>query len=92
MGTSNILYIDLVQKNHLVTYNIKYINEFVVHIPQQPIFKMTKSGLFYHDMRHLLKNKDVHIMVNVSRSPIPQVKDNKKVYTAHGIKISDNKR
>ena len=33
---SNILSLGLVQLNHLVTYNIQYGNEFVIHIPQRP--------------------------------------------------------
>ena len=49
---------------------------------------MTKAGLLYHDIRHLLKNKDAHIMVNDSRSPIPQAKDKKKGYINHNIKIA----
>ena len=63
-GTANILSFGLVQKNHPVTYNSKDGNEFVIHSTQRPTFKMTKAGMFYHDMRHLLKNKDAHIMVN----------------------------
>ena len=47
---------------------------------------MNKASMFYHDMRHLLKNKDAHIMVNDSQSPIPQVKEKKKWYTARNIK------
>ena len=53
---------------------------------------MTKSGLFYHDMRHLLKKKDAHIMVKDSHSPIPQVHDKKKVYNARNIKWSGCER
>ena len=69
----------LVQKYHIVTYNNQYGNEFVIHIPQQPIFKMTKAGLFYHVMMNLLKNKkNTHIMVNDSRYPIPQLEEKKK--------------
>ena len=45
-GIANILPLGLVQKNHSVTYNIQDGNEFVIHIPQRPIFKMTKAGLF----------------------------------------------
>ena len=40
-------------------------------------------------MRHLLENKDVHIMVNGSHSHIPQVQDKKKGYTARDIKWAD---
>ena len=43
---ANILYLGLVQKNHIVTYNSQYVNEFDIHIPQQPTFKMTNAGLF----------------------------------------------
>ena len=53
---------------------------------------MTKAGLFYHDMRHLLNNKDMHIMVNDSHSPIPQMQDKKEKYTAHNIKRADRAR
>ena len=63
---ANILSLGLVQKNHPVTYNSQYGNEFVIHSPQRPTFKMTKAGIFYHDMRHILKNKDTHIMVSNS--------------------------
>ena len=72
-GIYNILSLGLIQKNHPVTYNSQYGNEFVIHSPQRPKFKMTKAGLFYHDMRHLLKNKDLHIMMDDSHSPIPHV-------------------
>ena len=91
-GISNIMYLGLVQKNHPATYNNLYGNEFFIHSPQRPIFKMTKAGLFYHDMRHLLKNKDVHILVNNSHSPIPQVQDKTEKYTAHDIKRADHAR
>ena len=40
-------------------------------------------------MRHLLKNKDAHILVNDSHSPIPQVQDKKERYTARDIKRAD---
>ena len=63
-GIDNILYLGLVQKNHPVNYNIRDGNEFVIHSLQWPTFKTTKAGLFYRDMRHLLNNKDAHIMVN----------------------------
>ena len=53
---------------------------------------MTKAGLLYHDIRHLLKNKDAHIMVNDLHSPIPQVQDNKKGYTARNIKRANRVR
>ena len=47
---------------------------------------MTKAGLFYHDMRYLLKNKGVHIMVNDLHYSIPQVQDKKKGYTVRDIR------
>ena len=37
-------------------------------------------------MRNLLNNKYVHIMVNDPHSPIPQVQEKKKIYTARNIK------
>ena len=91
-GIANILSLGLVQKNHPVTYNSRYGNEFVIHSPQRPKFKITKAGIFYHDMRHLLKNKDTHILVNDSHSSIPQVKDKKERYTARDIKRADRAR
>ena len=69
-GVFNISSLGLVQKYHLVTYNSQYENEFVVHISQRPTFKMNKDGIFYHYMMHRLK-KNMHIMVNDSRYPIP---------------------
>ena len=86
---ANILSLVLVQKNHLVTYNSRDENEFVIHSPQRPTFKMTKAGLFYHDISHLLKNKDAHILVNDLHSPIPQVQEKKERYTARNIKRAD---
>ena len=53
---------------------------------------MTKAGLFYYFMRNLLKNKDAHILVNDSNSPIPQVQDKKERYTARDIKCADRAR
>ena len=53
---------------------------------------MTKDGLFNHDMGHLLKNKDAHIMVNDSHSPIPQVQYKNKRYTNRNIKRADRVR
>ena len=53
---------------------------------------MTKSSLFYHDVRHLKKNKDAHILVNDSHSPIPQVQDKKERNTARDIKRADRAR
>ena len=71
-----------------MAYNSQGVNEFVIHVSQRPTFKMTKVGLFYHDMRHLLKNKDAQSIVNDSHSPIPQVQKKNKVYTASNIKWS----
>ena len=70
-GIANILYLCMVNKNHPVTYNSRDVNEFIIHIPQQPTFNMTKAGLFNHDIRHLVKNKYAHIMVNNYDYPIP---------------------
>ena len=89
---SNIPSLGLVQENHLMTYNIQDGNNVVFHSPHQPKFKITKYDQFYHDMRHLLKSKYAHIMVNKSCSPIPQVKENNKGYTARNIKRADCKR
>ena len=50
---------------------------------------MTKAVIFYHDMRQLTNNKEVHTMVNDSNYPIPQVQDKKKGYTAPNIKRVD---
>ena len=43
-------------------------------------------------MRHLIKNRDAHIRVNNSNSPIPQMKDKKKGYITRNIKLSDRAR
>ena len=75
-----------------MTYNSRDGNEFVIHSPQRPKFKMIKADLFYHDMRHLLKNKDANILVNNSNPPIPQVQDKKERYTARDIKRADRAR
>ena len=91
-GIANTLSLSLVQKNHLVTYKIQDGNEFVIHSPKWPTFKMTEAGLFYHNMRHLLKKKDAHIMANDSNSQIPQVKDKNKGYTNRNIKQADRAR
>ena len=88
-GIANILSLGLVQNNYHVTCNSQYINEFVIHIPQRPTFNMTKAGLFYHDMSHLLNNKYAQIMVNNSHYPIPKVQDKKKRYTARDIRRAD---
>ena len=77
-GVANILSLGLVQKNQPVTYNRRDGNEFFIHSPQPPTFKMTKADMFYRYMRNLLKNKDAHILVNDSHSPIPQVQDKKE--------------
>ena len=53
---------------------------------------MTKAGLFYHNITHLLKNKNVHIMVNYSCSAIPQVEGKINRYTAHDVKRADLSR
>ena len=51
---------------------------------------MTKAGLFYHNMRHLLKNKkNSHIVLNKSWYPIPQAKERRKQYTAHDVNRDD---
>ena len=48
---------------------------------------MTKAVFFWQDMRHLLKNKKkAHTMVNNQRSPIKQVEENNKQYTAHALR------
>ena len=91
-GIANILSLGMVQKNQPVTYNSQDGNEFAIHIPQQPTFNRTKAGIFYYDMRNLLKNKDVHIMVNDSHSPISQVQDKKKGYTSRNIRRADIER
>ena len=91
-GLANILSLGLVHKNHPVTYNSQDENDFVIRSPQWPTFNMTKAGMFYHDMRHLIKNKESHILVNDSHSPIPQVKDNKEIYTTRDIKRADRAR
>ena len=54
---------------------------------------MNKSGLLYHYMRGLLNNKNnMHIMVNDSCYPIPQVEEKKKQYTARNVKRADSAR
>ena len=78
------------QNQHLLNYNIQAGNGLFVHIPQQSTFKMTKAGLLYHDMRHLLKNNNnAHIMVNYSYCPIPQVEEKNKQYTVSAIRRAD---
>ena len=72
-GIANIISLGLAQKHHIVTHNIQDVNEFIFHIPQCPTLKMTKSGLFCHDIGHLLKKKNAHIMVNDPLSHISQV-------------------
>ena len=61
---AKILSLILVQKHHLVTYNSQDGNYFLIHSPQRPTFKMAKADIFYHDMRHLLKKKNNHIMMH----------------------------
>ena len=46
---------------------------------------MTQAGLFYHNMRHLIKNKNTQITVNESQFPIPQMEEKKKRYSAHDV-------
>ena len=53
---------------------------------------MTTVGLFYHATRYLLKKKDANIVVNDKHSPIPQIQDKKKGYTALDIKMADSAR
>ena len=76
-GIANILSLSLAQKNNPVTYNTRYGYKFLIYIPQRPPFNMTKAGLFYRDMRHLLNNKDAHIIVSNLHSPIQQMQDKK---------------
>ena len=90
-GIANILYLSLVRNNNLVTYNIKNGNELFFQNPQHPTLNMNKAGILYHDIRHLIKNKNLNIMVNDSRSPIPQVNKEKKGYTAHDINSANSK-
>ena len=54
-----------------------------------PTFKMTKAGMFYYDLRHLLKNMDADIMVNDSHETTRQVQDKNKIYHACDIKRAD---
>ena len=82
----------ILQKHQLVTYNSKYDNEFVVHIPQRPIFNMAKAGIFSRNMRLLIKNNIAQIMVNDSHSPKPQVEEKKKRYTTSDVNRSDRER
>ena len=86
-GTANILSLVLVQKHHLVTYNSRYGNESVVHIPQQPKINTNKDGIFYYGTGHLIKsNNNEHIMVNNSHFTITQVQEKKKHYTICDLK------
>ena len=52
---------------------------------------MTKAGLFYHNIMHLLKNKkNTHIRVSDSPPPpIQQEEDNKKHYTICDVNMAD---
>ena len=88
-GIANIMPLIILQKHHLVTYNSKYDNEFVVHIPQRTIFNMSKAGIFSRNMRLLIKNNIAHIMVNDSHSPKPQVEEKKKRYTDCDVNRAD---
>ena len=45
-GIANILSLGLAQKNHPVTYDRRYGNDFVIQSPQRTTFKITKAGLF----------------------------------------------
>ena len=54
---------------------------------------MTKAGLFYRNIKHLLKNRNnVHIMLNDSQYPIPQVEEKKKQYTTSDVNRADHAR
>ena len=53
---------------------------------------MTKYGLFCHDIMHLIKNNNTHIVVNDSRCPIPKVEGKKKPYNARGVKRNSRTR
>ena len=53
---------------------------------------MNKAGIFYHNMRNLLKNKNAQIMKNDSRSSIPQVEEEKKKYTDRDVNRDDHAR
>ena len=79
-GISNILSLGLLRGKHLVTYNSQDRNRFVIHSAQRPKFNMTKVGLFYHNMRQLLKNKkNSNIMVNNPPQPPPCHKWRKQI-------------
>ena len=58
---------------------------FIIHSPQWPTFKITKAVIFHHNMRHLLKNENIHIVVNELSSPIPQGEENNKQDTARDV-------
>ena len=54
---------------------------------------MTKASLFSQDRSHILKNKNnTHIMLNYSRSLIPQLEENKEQYTTCDTNKADRKR
>ena len=92
-GISNILSLGLVQKHHLVTYNSQDDNGFVIHFPQQQTFKMTKAGLFYHNMRQIIKNRqNAHILMKYSCYPVLPLEKNNKQYTARDVKRADRTR
>ena len=69
-GIASTLSLRFLHKHHIMTYNSQYRNDFFVHSPKWTTFKMTKASIFYHNMRHLLKNKNIaHIMANNSCPP-----------------------
>ena len=85
-GIANIRSLGLVHKHELVIYNSRYGNGFIVHGIQRPTFKMTKAGLLYHEVRHLLNNNNnAHIMEKNSHYLIKSVEENKKHYTVRGV-------
>ena len=70
---------------------MEIIFSYTVH--KKPTFEMTKAGLFYHGMIHLLNNKNnAHIIVNDPHFPIPLVKENKNQYTPLDVKRNDSAR
>ena len=76
-----------------MTYNSQDGNKIFIHIPNRTEFKITKAGLLFHNMIHLLKNKNnEHIMVNDSLSPIPQFVEKKKQFTTRDVNRADSAR
>ena len=53
-------------QSFIVTYDSEgdYPNDLIINIPLHPSLWMSKGGLYYHDMHHLLKKNDTHIMTN----------------------------